>query len=413
MSKQHHQAFFVSLVMAITAIASAQSGYSISEFGLNFIADHEGIRYNLYNDPVGHCTIGIGHLVHKGNCDGSDASEQEFLEGITEDRAHELLRSDIAVAERAVNDYVTVPLTQSQFDALVSFAYNIGSGNFRNSDLLAKLNTGDYDSVPKELNKWIYGGGKVLPGLKTRRSDEGSLFQSEVMDSDASRMITLTLYIHDRGEDGPAIPNAIVSGQDGSGNNFRETAGESGLAAIAGDSGTWSFEASADGYETNSWSQKITDTCTKHAFLKQSSGSAFMHNSESSVVGKWAFHFIRESWESSSEKVTRGPDSKDEWDSIVEFHSDGTFTESTSYMTFAGEWTQDANNIRLQDSLEFRDGSGNYVSASQTSESRDGIIEGSTMNGRGSIRTQMTITGDDSYSADISEAYTWSANRIE
>jgi lysozyme len=59
--------------------------------------------------------------VHKGNCDGSDASEQEFLEGITEDRAHELLRSDIAVAERAVNDYVTVPLTQSQFDALVSF----------------------------------------------------------------------------------------------------------------------------------------------------------------------------------------------------------------------------------------------------------------------------------------------------
>ena len=413
MSKQHHQAFFVSLVMAITAIASAQSGYSISEFGLNFIADHEGIRYNLYNDPAGHCTIGIGHLVHKGNCDGSDASEQEFLEGITEDRAHELLRSDIAVAERAVNDYVTVPLTQSQFDALVSFAYNIGSGNFRNSDLLAKLNTGDYDSVPKELNKWIYGGGKVLPGLKTRRSDEGSLFQSEVMDSDASRMITLTLYIHDRGEDGPAIPNAIVSGQDGSGNNFRETAGESGLAAIAGDSGTWSFEASADGYETNSWSQKITDTCTKHAFLKQSSGSAFMHNSESSVVGKWAFHFIRESWESSSEKVTRGPDSKDEWDSIVEFHSDGTFTESTSYMTFAGEWTQDANNIRLQDSLEFRDGSGNYVSASQTSESRDGIIEGSAMNGRGSIRTQMTITGDDSYSADISEAYTWSANRIE
>lgn len=138
-----------------------------------------------------------------------------------------------------------------------------------------------------------------------------------------------------------------------------------------------------------------------------------LQSSESSVIGKWAFHFIRTSWESSSEKVTRGPDSKDEWDSTVEFHSDGTFTESTSYMTFAGEWTQDANNIRLQDSLEFRDGSGNYVSASQTSESRDGIIDGNTMNGRGSIHTQMTVTGDDSYSAEISEAYTWSADRIE
>jgi len=183
MVKGHYVAIFISLIIAISATASAQGGYSISENGLNFIAEHEGIEYNLYNDPAGHCTIGIGHLVHRGNCDRSDASEQEFLGGITRDQAFELLKSDVAIAEQAVNAYVTVPLTQAQFDALVSFTYNLGTGNFRNSDLLTKLNTGDYDSVPVELNKWVYGGGKVLPGLVTRRSDEGTLFQSEGLPS--------------------------------------------------------------------------------------------------------------------------------------------------------------------------------------------------------------------------------------
>jgi lysozyme len=183
MVKGHCLAILISLIIAASTTVLAQGGYSVSSDGLNFIAQHEGIEYNLYNDPAGHCTIGVGHLVHSGYCDGSDPSEQEFLGGITRDQAFELLRSDVAVAEQAVNTYVTVPLTQAQFDALVSFTYNLGAGNFRNSDLLEKLNAGQYDAVPQELNKWIYGGGKVLPGLVTRRSDEGTLFQSEGLPS--------------------------------------------------------------------------------------------------------------------------------------------------------------------------------------------------------------------------------------
>jgi lysozyme len=185
MVKRHCLLILISLIIAASTTASAQGGYSMSAEGLNFIAEHEGIEYNLYNDPAGHCTIGIGHLVHRGNCDGSSTSEQEFLGGITRDQAFELLESDVAIAEQAVNTYVTVPLTQVQFDALVSFTYNLGTGNFKKSDLLKKLNAGQYDAVPQELNKWVYGGGKILPGLVTRRNDEGVLFQSEGLASGA------------------------------------------------------------------------------------------------------------------------------------------------------------------------------------------------------------------------------------
>lgn len=155
----------------------SQEPHIISEDGINFIANHEGFVDRLYNDPGNHCTIGYGHLVHKGVCDGADPSEQEFLDGVTEERAIELFRADLAEAERAVNTYVTVPLNQAQFDALVSFAYNVGSGNFRDSALLGKLNEGDYQDVPEQLNLWVYSSGKLMPGLVIRRQDEGNLFQ--------------------------------------------------------------------------------------------------------------------------------------------------------------------------------------------------------------------------------------------
>ena len=67
----------------------------VSDSGLRFIADHEGTVLRLYNDPAGHCTIGVGHLVHLGHCDGR-GSEQPFLQGITEAQALQLLREDVA-----------------------------------------------------------------------------------------------------------------------------------------------------------------------------------------------------------------------------------------------------------------------------------------------------------------------------
>lgn len=167
------------LIMAAISPLTA-SAYSISQDGLNFIAEHEGIKYNLYKDPAGHCTIGIGHLVHTGNCDGTDPSEQEFLGGITENQAQELLRDDVAIAEQEVNSQVTVPLTQSQFDALVSFTFNLGGVRLATMLSDSGLNEGQYCSVPTEINKYHHSAGEDSPGLVTRRQEEGELFRSEI-----------------------------------------------------------------------------------------------------------------------------------------------------------------------------------------------------------------------------------------
>ena len=155
------------------------SGFlSTSTEGLEFIGQHEGLRLNLYNDPAGHTTIGYGHLVHYGAIDGSEP--EEFKQGITKERALQLLAEDAANAAQAVKDLVTVSLNQAQFDALVSFTFNLGRGHLQSSDLLERLNNGEYSAVPYELSRWVYGGGVVLPGLVRRREEEGILFSNGI-----------------------------------------------------------------------------------------------------------------------------------------------------------------------------------------------------------------------------------------
>lgn len=146
----------------------------LSKSGARFIAAFEGFRSDLYDDPAGHCTIGCGHLVHHGRCDGSEPAE--FRKGITRERALELLLEDAEHAADAVNRGVQVPLNQHQFDALVSFVFNVGAGAFGESTLLRKLNEGRYDAVPKELDRWVKADGRTLPGLVRRRKSEGELF---------------------------------------------------------------------------------------------------------------------------------------------------------------------------------------------------------------------------------------------
>ncbi len=159
--------------------SDAPPASSLSPAGLTFIARQEGMVLSLYNDPAGNCTVGIGHLVHIGPCDGRPA-EAEFQNGLTEEQAYDLLRSDVALGERVVRTFVHVPLTQHQFDALTSFTFNVGAGNMIDSDLLAKLNQGDYESVPDELNQWILDeDGVILPGLVRRRQEEGALFRGD------------------------------------------------------------------------------------------------------------------------------------------------------------------------------------------------------------------------------------------
>ncbi|HEY0356142.1 MAG TPA: glycoside hydrolase family protein [Flavisolibacter sp.] len=155
--------------------AFEKKGMRVSENGLSLIKQFEGLRKNLYNDPVGHCTIGYGTLVHTGNCNGNEPDE--YKAGITEERATELLAEKVSSFGEVINNNVQVALNQNQFDALVSFVYNIGSGAFGQSTLLKELNKGNYANVPGELKKWVKASGQTLPGLVNRRNAEAELFQ--------------------------------------------------------------------------------------------------------------------------------------------------------------------------------------------------------------------------------------------
>jgi GH24 family phage-related lysozyme (muramidase) len=159
---------------ALLGAGAGANGRRLSDRGVDFIARFEGFRGTLYNDPAGHCTIGYGHLVHRGRCNGGEPAE--FRAGITRQRAAQLLRADAAVAVAAVRDNVTVALTQEQFDALVSFAFNVGAGAFRRSRLLERLNLGHHEAVPAQLRRWVTAGGRTLPGLVARRDAEARLF---------------------------------------------------------------------------------------------------------------------------------------------------------------------------------------------------------------------------------------------
>jgi lysozyme len=146
----------------------------LSSHGAEFVARFEGCILRLYDDPTNNATIGIGHLVHMGPINGSEPSE--FRQGITRQRALQLLQHDAAAKAAAVHRLITVPLNQQQVDALISFTFNVGEGNLQASTLRRKLNARDYGSVPSELQKWTLSAGQRLPGLVRRRQAEGTLF---------------------------------------------------------------------------------------------------------------------------------------------------------------------------------------------------------------------------------------------
>ena len=153
---------------------------AISQNGLESIKESEGIRLEVYNDSAGYPTIGIGHLLTTNEKAvgivkiGTDFAD--YSRGITEKEAFELLSQDVRYAVDAVNRLVKVGITQCQFDALVSLAFNIGTGAFGNSTLLRRLNTGEYSSVPFEMRRWRKAGGKVSQGLVNRREVEIKLW---------------------------------------------------------------------------------------------------------------------------------------------------------------------------------------------------------------------------------------------
>ena len=140
----------------------------ISQKGIDLIKQFEGCRLTVYRCPAGVLTIGYGHT-------GADVKEGQT---ITQEQAEKFLRSDLVVHCNNVSGLVKVPLNQNQFDALVSFEYNIGYGNFKSSTLLRLLNQGDYKGAAEQFKRWRYANGKVLSGLITRRQKEKDLFIS-------------------------------------------------------------------------------------------------------------------------------------------------------------------------------------------------------------------------------------------
>ena len=135
---------------------------------LSIIKEFEGLRLKAYYDSVGVLTIGYGHTegVHLGQV-------------ITEEEADEFLRHDVEWADAAIKSLVKVPIIYNQYAALVSFVFNVGTGNFKNSTLLKLLNSGNLKEAAEQFLLWDHAGGHVLKGLTNRRQKERALFLKE------------------------------------------------------------------------------------------------------------------------------------------------------------------------------------------------------------------------------------------
>lgn len=138
--------------------------------GLDLIKSFEGLHLEAYPDPIGIPTIGYGHT--KGVVLGQK---------ITAAQAEDFLRQDLAWAEDAVNEYVTAPINQNQFDALVSFVFNLGPANLKRSDLLKYTNLKQCERAAQEFGRWVYAGGRKFNGLVRRREAERQLYLTPVV----------------------------------------------------------------------------------------------------------------------------------------------------------------------------------------------------------------------------------------
>ncbi len=140
----------------------------MSEDGIAMVKRFEGLRLTTYQDCAGIPTIGYGHTgpdVHAGLV-------------ISEHEADVLLRADLQSAEAAVCRAVYAELTQGQFDALVDFCFNLGERRLLSSTLLHYVNSGNRNGAAAQFGMWVHAGGKVQPGLVSRRQAESKMFAS-------------------------------------------------------------------------------------------------------------------------------------------------------------------------------------------------------------------------------------------
>lgn len=142
-----------------------------SKNGINLLKKHEGLRLTAYTCQAGVLTIGYGH------------TGKDVIKGmtITESTAEKLLADDIKWAENAVNAHVKSPINQNQFDALVSFCFNVGASAFKGSTLLSYINKDPkHPNIYTEFLRWIYAGKKESSGLRSRRESEANLYLKKI-----------------------------------------------------------------------------------------------------------------------------------------------------------------------------------------------------------------------------------------
>jgi lysozyme len=157
----------------------------VSDKTIHMIKHHEGVRTKPYQCPALLWTVGVGHVIDPNHAKVKLADRKQLPIPAGWDRVltmaevDEILRKDLSRFEAGVLRLCPKGATQGQFDALVSFAFNVGLGNLQNSTLRMKHNRGEYEAAAEEFLKWNKAGGKVLKGLDNRRKDERALYLSE------------------------------------------------------------------------------------------------------------------------------------------------------------------------------------------------------------------------------------------
>jgi len=144
---------------------------ALSLAGFVGIQSHEGVVHKVYLDPVGIPTVCAGHT--------ATVTKADVGKRVSPDVCRRLLAQDVSVAEAAVRKHVKRPLTQGQYDALVSFTFNVGERNFANSTLLKQHNLGNCWGAGYQFTRWVYAKDKRLPGLVVRRADERKLYEAD------------------------------------------------------------------------------------------------------------------------------------------------------------------------------------------------------------------------------------------
>ena len=156
----------------------------VSDKAKGVIKHHEGVRQRPYRCPAKLWTIGVGHVLYPEQ----GAMKLELRDGFalkdadnrlfSMEEVDAILSADLERFERGVEKFITVQLTQGQFDALVSFSFNVGLGTLQRSTLRQKVLRGDMEVAAQEFLKYCMAGGKPLKGLQNRRQDERALFLS-------------------------------------------------------------------------------------------------------------------------------------------------------------------------------------------------------------------------------------------